>query len=402
MARRCSFCGEDRRGVDRLVAGHGSVAICGDCARLAVELTSVSDDAATGDLLLTGIETLVTNDPRQEGLLGVISGAAVAVRNGYVTWVGRERTLPARYRELREIGCEGRMVVPGFVDAHRHLPATSGAGFAEYVEAVSVQLGRLLEQGATTVEMRTWGGPDPETEVTMASAIGAAADTLPCDVSVAVSVGMEPPMRGAGYRSMVESLVLPTVSTVAGYLDVVPGGVLADEDSIRLVAAARRLGMRPRVHVDGVDSLTLALDLRAASGDGMWRLDGAAASVADAGLLAVTIPGASWMSGRSDPGRELWDADVAVALGTGCVGGVVTTMPMAMTFAVYHAGLTPEQALWSATRGGALALEDPEKGVVATGSVADLVVLDVGSAEDLVAEAGRDPVHRVIKDGNPL
>ncbi|MGA7271330.1 MAG: amidohydrolase family protein, partial [Acidimicrobiia bacterium] len=61
-----------------------------------------------------------------------------------------------------------------------------------------------------------------------------------------------------------------------------------------------------------------------------------------------------------------------------------------------------ERALWSATRGGALAVEEPEKGVVSPGSVADLVVLDAETAADIVAVPGRDPVVRVVKDGVAL
>ncbi|MFS8494011.1 MAG: amidohydrolase family protein [Actinomycetes bacterium] len=401
LARRCSFCGEDRRKVDRLVEGQGGVAICGDCARLAAELTS-EPESSSGDLLVTGIGTLVTNDTRYGGLLGEIPGAAVAVRNGRVTWVGRERALPDRYRELPEIDCGGRMVVPGFVDAHRHFPAVAGTDLAAYTEAAADQLGRLLEQGATTVEMRSFGAPDPETEVTVLSAVAAAGDMLPCDVVTSVVVGTDPPPRGRGYQTMLESLLLPTVARVASYLDVVVGGPLDRDAAKSVITAGRRHGLRPRVHIFGGEALELAVEGGAVSVDGLWGVDGSAAPLAETGIVAVSVPAASWMDGRKEPASELWEAGAIVALGSACSGGSVPTIPMAMAIAVHHGGMAPDAALWAATRGGALALEEPEKGMLGLGATADLVVLEAETPADIVAEPGRDPVWRVIKDGSPL
>jgi imidazolonepropionase len=399
MARRCSFCGQDRRVVDRLVVGHGGVAICRDCARLAAELTDVSDTELSGDLLLTGIGMLVTNDPRHGGLLGTIEGAAVAVRHGRITWVGPQRALPYRYRDLPELACDGRMVIPGFVDAHRHLEAGPDEDLTALTEGVAALLGEALEHGATTVELRTWGAPTPEAEVTMLAAVRAAADTLPADVVSSVVAGTDPPHRGSGYRPLLESVTIPTASRIASYLDVVVGGPLDGDDARAVIATGRRHGLRPRVHVDDDDALAVAFESRVVSVDGMTGLADAAEAVAESGSVMVSVPAAAWVEGRPDPVLEMWDAGVVVALGTGCRAGVVSTMPMAMAVSVHHGRLDPDRALWSATRGGALAVEEPEKGRVTLGAVADMVILDAETALDLVSEPGRDTVHRVVKDG---
>jgi imidazolonepropionase len=402
VARRCSFCGEDRRGVDRLIAGHGGVAICGDCARLAAELSSVPDDSPTGDLLLVDIGTLVTNDPRHGGLLGRIEGAAVAVRNGRITWLGRQRALPDRYRELPEVECGGRMVAPGFIDAHRHLEARSDLDLAGFSDLVVDQVGIGLEQGTTTQEMRTWAAPDPETDVMMLSAVRVAGETIPTDTVPTVVVGTDPPARGRGYRSMVESVLLPTAARVAGFVDLVVGGPLPDEDAASVMSTARRIGLGARVHVHDAGALAVAFEGGAVSIDGMWGMEDAAEVVVEARTVVVSLPATSWMMGRPDPARAMWDAGATVAIGTGCEGGTVATMPLAMSAAVYHGGIAPERALWSATRGGALALREPDKGRVALGSIADLVVIEAETAADIVTEPGRDPVSRVVKDGVPL
>lgn len=387
--------------MDRLVEGHGGVAICGDCARIAAELTA-EPEPGTGDLLVTGIGTLVTNDTRYGGLLGEVPGAALAVRNGRVTWVGRERALPDRYRELPEVDCGGRMVVPGFVDAHRHFPASAGTDLTSYTEAAADQLGRLLEQGATTVELRSFGAPDPETEVTVLSAIAAASEMLPCDVVAAVVVGTDPPPRGRGYQTMLETLLLPTVASIASYVDVVVGGPLDRDAAKSVIVTGRRHGLRPRVHVSDFEALEVGLEGGAVSVDGLWGVDGSTAPLAETGIVAVSVPAASWMGSMVEPAAALWEAGAIVALGSGCSEGAVPTIPMAMAVAVHDGGMRPEAALWAATRGGALALEEPQKGMLGLGATADLVVLDAETPADIVAEPGRDPVHRVVKDGSPL
>jgi imidazolonepropionase len=252
------------------------------------------------------------------------------------------------------------------------------------------------------VEMRAFGAPEPETDVMMLSAIAAAGGALPSDVVAAVVVGPDPPRRGSGYRAMLESVLLPTVSQIAVYLDVVVGGALAAEDAVGVLEVGRRRGMRPRVHVGGEDALEVAFQARAVSVDGMWGMEQSADAVADAGMVMVSLPAVSWISDRPEPARIMWEKGVVVGLGTGCSGGMVPTIPMAMAAAVHHGGLTPDQALWSATRGGALAVEEPERGSVAPGTVADLVVLEAEATYDIVSEPGRDPVVRVVKDGSPL
>ena len=74
-----------------------------------------------GDLLITGIGRLVTNDPQRDGLLGIVTEAAVAARDGRIVWAGAESQLLRELRDLPEVGADGRAIIPGFVDSHTHL-----------------------------------------------------------------------------------------------------------------------------------------------------------------------------------------------------------------------------------------------------------------------------------------
>ena len=76
---------------------------------------------ADGNLLLTNIGQLVTNDPSREGLLGLVADAAVAVVDEHIAWVGPDTDVPEQWAHLSRIDCRGGAVVPGFVDAHTHL-----------------------------------------------------------------------------------------------------------------------------------------------------------------------------------------------------------------------------------------------------------------------------------------
>ena len=98
MARpSCSFCGKPEDQVAHLLVGHRHVAICDECARLAVEITGDhAFEQTSGDLLITGLGRIITNDPRLDG---PIERGAIAVRGGRGTLIGAQRDLPSRDRE---------------------------------------------------------------------------------------------------------------------------------------------------------------------------------------------------------------------------------------------------------------------------------------------------------------
>ena len=197
-----------------LVAGPGGVAICPECAELAIQISRErTDPRFDGDLLVTGIGRLVTNDPVGDDLIGEVPDAALAVRDGKVAWAGPAAALPYRYRDLPELDCEGRAVIPGFVDSHTTssspasgrsssgggaaasgtrtsqppegirstVAATRQAGPDSLMEDAIARAGRMRRR-TTTVEVKSGYGLEPLTEVHLLEVANEIGERLPIDV----------------------------------------------------------------------------------------------------------------------------------------------------------------------------------------------------------------------------
>jgi imidazolonepropionase len=336
----------------------------------------------------------------------------------------------------------GRAVVPGFVDAHTHLvfagdrsdefarrlrgeaygeilaagggihstvAATRAASFDELVVTASERAGRLLRQGTTTVEVKSGYGLDVATEVRMLEVARAVGERTPIDV-VPTYLGAHVAARDMDrreYLDLVTGEMLDACVPLARFCDVFcDRGAFTVEEARRVLVAGLEGGLRPRLHAEQLahtGAALLAAEVGAASAD---HLDQAtpedAAALRQAGVVAVLLPTVSFsMRVPQAPARMLWDAGVTVALATDCNPGTsfVESMPFVIALACLEMGLTPEEALWAATRGGALALDEPNKGWLVEGAVADLVVLEAPSYRHLPYRPGSDLVWAVVKDG---
>ena len=373
-----------------------------------VEVTAVST-------LVTGISELVTQTD-----LGTLRNAGVVVEAGAVVWVGPSSSAPAADRI---VDVAGRAVVPGFVDSHTHLvyagdrsaefaarmagtPYDAG-GIAATVAATAEATDRELESllvarmaelragGTTTVEIKSGYGLSTPAEARLT---GLAARATHETTFLGAHV-VPPGVSREDYLAAVTGPMLDACAPLARWIDVFcePGSRHAfdAEESRAVLLAGRDAGLGLRVHANQLTAgpgVRLAVELGAASADHCTHLTPGDIDALAAGSTVATLLPAADFGTRSPypPARALLDAGVTVALASDCNPGTACTssMPFVIALAVRKLGMTPEEALWSATRGGAAALRREDIGFVGVGGRADLTVVSGPAATYLAYRPG--------------
>ncbi|MDB1087194.1 imidazolonepropionase [Streptomyces sp. ACA25] len=375
--------------------------------------------------LLTDIGHLVTNDPSLgAGPLGVLRNAAVVLDGDRVAWTGPARDAPAADRHQ---DAAGRAVIPGFVDPHSHLlfagdrteefsarmsgrpytaggirttvSATRAATDEQLAAGLAAHLREMLRQGTTTVETKSGYGLTVRDEARALRV--AAAQTEEVTYLGAHIVAPEYAADPAGYVDLVTGPMLDACAPHARWIDVFCERGAFDGDQARAVlTAGQARGLTARVHANQLGpgpGVRLAVELGAASADHCTHLTDAdvdALAQSAGTTVATLLPGCEFSTRSPYPdARRLLDAGVTVALSTDCNPGssYTSSLPFCIAVAVREMGMTPGEALWSATAGAAAALRRPDLGRIAPGARADLVLLDAPS-----------PVHLAYRPGVPL
>ncbi|MCX4534685.1 imidazolonepropionase [Streptomyces sp. NBC_01669] len=381
---------------------------------------------------ITNIASLVTNDPSlgDGSPLGLILDAAVVIEGDRVVWTGESSKAPATDNA---VDAGGRAVIPGFVDSHSHLlfagdrteefnarmsgrPYTAGgirttvaatrAATDDVLDANVVRyLAEALRQGTTTFETKSGYGLTVEDE---ARALRIAARHT--DEVTYLGAHVVPPDYAddpAGYVDLVTGPMLDACAPYARWVDVFCEKGAFDGDQARaILTAGMAKGLHPRVHANQLTygpGVQLAVELDAASADHCTHLtDADVDALAQGNTVATLLPGAEFSTRANWPdARRLLDAGATVALSTDCNPGssFTSSMPFCIALAVRDMGMTPDEALWSATAGGAAALRRTDIGRIAPGARADLVLLDAPSHVHLAYRPGVPLVQAVRQRG---
>jgi imidazolonepropionase len=403
------------------------------------------------DLLLTHIGELATLDrgavPRcgpAMSELGLRADAAVAIEGGRIVWIGPTRTARSAIR-LRRAGrthdLEGRLVVPGFVDAHTHLLfagdrhhelgrklrgesyrsiTASGGGILstvretrkapdeELLRGARLRLGHLRRHGTTTVEIKTGYALEPRGELRLLRLLRRLQATEPMAI-VPTYLGAHavPPEARGRSKEYVDEIVrhsLPAIAAarLARFCDVFcEPGFFSVPEARRILRAAQQLGLGAKIHADEFVASgggRLAAEVRAVSAEHLVETPAAdRRRLAAAGVVAVLLPVTPFacLVDHPVPGREFVRAGVAVALGTDLSpNSYVESMTLVMAHAVHSARLTPEEALTASTVNAAHALGLTDgTGRITVGGPADLAVFDLHHATEVAYRIGVDPVQ---------
>ncbi|MFM8240020.1 MAG: imidazolonepropionase [Actinomycetota bacterium] len=380
----------------------------------------------------TNIGELCTADPTLgEGQLGILRDAALVAVDGRVAWIGPAAEFPD-VDVAHDMG--GAAVLPGFVDAHMH-PVFAGDRAAEFDARMSgtpysaggirttvaatraatdadlaANARRLsteaLRQGTTTLEAKSGYGLTVRDE--QRSLVAARTVTEETTFLGAHVVPAEYAERPDDYVDLVCGEMLDACAPHARWADVfIERGAFDIDQARRILEAAKAKGLGLRAHANQLTQgagVRLAVEMGAASVDHCTHLgDDDIEALAGSDTVATLVPGAEF-STRSvyAPARRLWDAGVTVAIASDCNPGssYTTSMPLMIALAVREMGLTPAQAVWAATAGGAASLRRDDVGVLAPGRSADLIALDAPSHVHLAYRPGVPIIRAVWRGGD--
>jgi imidazolonepropionase len=354
--------------------------------------------------LITNIGSLVM--PATEiGVLETLSNAAFLVEDGVVAWVGDAAAAPS-CDEVVDVA--RACVIPGFVDSHAHLifAGSREQEFAARMAGVSYSAGgikttvaktraasdgelranatklvqELYQSGVTHFEIKSGYGLDVETELrSLKIAREFTEDTTFLGAHV-IPQDQQP----ESYVELVSTDMIVAVKPYAKWIDVFcDKGAFDLAQTRRVLEAGIAAGLRPRLHANQIQDLgaiALAVELDCASVDHCTHLsDSDIELLAKSNTVATLLPGAEFSTRSEYPdAKRLFAAGVTVALATDCNPGssFTTSMPFCIAVAVRDMGFTIDQAVWSATRGGALALRDQSRGGLEVGMRADFAILD--------------------------
>ncbi len=385
-------------------------------------------------LAISGISELTTNDTTiGEGRLGRRHDAGVVIDDGRVAWVGPSGATPPTDRHL---DAAGRAVVPGFVDSHTHLvfagerseefearlagAAYTGGGIAATVAATrAASTDELRRHAAGLVAAMRRGGT---TTVEAKSGYELTVDGERRLCEVAGELTEEVTLLGAhvvpeeyerdrdAYVELCRGPMLEACRDLVRWVDVFCESVAFSVDEARAIAErALGAGLGVRLHGNQLGhsgGAALAAELGAASVDHCTYLSARdVEALAASGTVATLLPTVDVLARSPVPdARALVDAGVTVALATDCNPGTsyVTSMGLVLALAVATLSMTVDEALWSATRGGALALRRDDLGQLGVGARGDLVVLDAPRAAHLAYRPGTDLAAVVVRRGETV
>ena len=380
--------------------------------------------------LIDDIGLLVTNDPTVGPLTAELTDAAVVIEDGTIVWVGPASQAPDADER---VDAARRCVIPGFVDSHSHLmfagdradefearmtgqtytaggirrtvAATRAASDEALLENARRLVAEMRAQGTTTVEIKSGYGLDVLDEsraLRLARELTAETTYLGAHV-----VPTEFADDVAGYVDLVTGEMLAACAPNARWVDVFCDAGAFDVDQARVILqAGQAAGLGARMHAGQLGfsgGVQLAVELDAASVDHCTFLTDADVDALAAGsTVATLLPGVEFSTRQPYPdARRLIDAGVTVALACDCNPGssFTSSMPFCIAVAVRDMGFSPAEALWSATAGGAAALQRDDIGVIRAGARADLVLLDVPSYVHLAYRPGVPLVSQVFARG---
>jgi imidazolonepropionase len=381
--------------------------------------------------------------------LSIIGNGTMLIASGRITQVGpREEIDSLIGADCEVIDAGGRLVMPGFVDAHTH-PVFAGTRAGEFEERASgatyqeiaargggiqatvrttrkasldelVAAGKryadwFLRTGTTTVEAKSGYGLTTEDELKILRAIKRLDSESPLRyVPTFLGAHDIPPEYKSRHEQYVELLIdemLPRVAAekLAEYCDVFcEERIFTMDESRKILSAAGSHGLGLRLHADQLSlsgGAKLAAELGTVTADHLEYTDAEGiAAMRSAGVQPVLLPGSVYTLGSSryPAAREMIDAGLAVVLATDFNPGSSPTpaMTMILSLASTHLKMTPAESITAATINAACTLNRGDLiGTLEPGKLADFVIHNCADYRELAYFFGIEHPWKVFTAG---
>jgi imidazolonepropionase len=389
---------------------------------------------------------------REDGnAYGMVNDGAVAINDGEICWLGPSADVPDWVSEsAREIvDCRGQLVTPGLIDCHTHLVyggdrvnefeqrlkgasyeeiARAGGGIKATVNATREgtaeslyaaarsRLHSLMEEGVTTIEIKSGYGLNTDTEIKMLEVARELGDKNPVDiVTTFLGAHATPPEYAGREDEYIDYLCDETLPLIAslGLADQVDAFceriAFSTQQVTKIFSVAQRLGLPLKLHAEQLSDSKGALraaNMGALSVDHLEYLAPEDVPVLKAhGTAAVLLPGAFYFlrETKLPPIDALREAGVPMAIasdsnpGSSPVGSLLLMLSMASRYFQ----LTPEECLAGVTLNAAKALGlDTQAGSLEVGKLANLVLWNITNPAELSYGIGYNPCRKVMYRGS--
>ena len=372
----------------------------------------------------------------------------IAATDGRIVYAGPAADAPSALDAKQRTNCDGRWITPGLIDCHTHLvyggnraqefeqrlagasyeeiaragggivstvKATRHASAEQLVAAALPRLDALIAEGVTSIEIKSGYGLELDTERRQLQA----ARRLGNERAVSVRTSflgahtVPPEMKGnsTGYIDAICETMLPEIAAegLADAVDAFCEGIaFSPDETARVFAKARALGLPVRLHADQLSNLhgaALAARFGALSADHLeYADDEGIAAMGQAGTVAVVLPGAFYfIRERQVPPIEAMRRHlVPIALGTDSNPGSspLTSLLLAMNMGATLFRLTVDECIAAVTREAARALGlFADAGSLERGKYCDLAIWDIERPAELVYRMGFNPLHARVWHG---
>jgi len=381
--------------------------------------------------------------------LGIIRHGAIATIGNKIAWLGRiqELTKPfSQYaNQVSDVG--DKWITPGLIDCHTHLiyagnrsaefsqrahglsyaqianqgggilstvQATRQASFEQLYQQASKRLLRFLQEGVTTIEIKSGYGLDRDTEIKQLQIAQKLQENFPISIQrTFLGAHVIPPEyqeNEAAYISFLCDKLLPEMANndLLDAVDIFCEKIAFNLNQVeQIFNAAQKYSLKLKIHAEQLSNMNatvLAAKYKALSADHLEYLDEpGVAAMAENNMVAVLLPGAFYyLKEQQKPPLELLrQYKIPIAIASDCNPGSspISSLQIIMNMACNLFNLSPEEALLGVTKNAARALGMLDRGQLKPGKKADFVLWDISHPAQLSYFLGENPCCGVVQNG---